>query len=163
MFQSHANYALRKYLNPLWQRLSRSDIVKNLQDNARILIIFIDSRPTYLLRFCVLNSLLMTGFKYKSIVYTSNSSFDEMCALFSDICDFVEIVNLDLFGVKKLDRNSYNALLKRSDFWSAIPASSILLTQVDALLIEPLPDYFFQYDYHRIFSIPYKLFRNQGF
>jgi hypothetical protein len=61
IFQSHARYALCKYLNPLWQRLSQGDVRNNLQDGGEKLIVIVDNRPSASLRFCVLNSLLMTG------------------------------------------------------------------------------------------------------
>ena len=66
-----------------------------------------------------------------------------MCDLFADISQFVEIVDLSPLGVQEMSRGVYNELLKSPDFWSLIPASSVLLTQQDALMIEPLADYFF--------------------
>ena len=162
IFQSHARYALCKYLNPLWQRLSQGDVRNNLQDGGEKLIVIVDNRPSASVRFCVLNSLLMTGFKYRCIVYADGSSGGEMGVLFSDISDFVEVVDLACLGVARLDRDIYNKLLKSSHFWSALPATSVLLTQSDSLLVEPLPDYFFQYDYigapwtpNRTFSVPF--------
>lgn len=69
---------------------------------------------------------------------------------------------MSAFGVEKLSRGAYNSLLKSSHFWSAVPASSAFLTQPDALLIEPLPDDFFKYDYidapwspNRVFSVSF--------
>ena len=81
---------------------------------------------------------------------------------FADVANFVEVVDLSAFGVEKLSRGAYNSLLKSSHFWSAVPASSVFLTQPDALLIEPLPDDFFKYDYidapwspNRVFSVSF--------
>ena len=147
MFSAHANYALVKFINPLWQALSESSLLENLCIDGDRLIVIVDGRPSSLLRFSVLNSLLMTGFKYKCKIYADNSSINEMCDLFADISQFVEIVDLSPLGVQKLSRGVYNELLKSPDFWSLIPASSVLLTQQDALMIEPLSDYFFQYDF----------------
>ena len=70
-----------------------------------------------------------------------------MNALFADIKDLVEICDLSTFGFHELNRDKYNQLLKTKQFWTQIPAKSVLLTQPDALLIEPLPDSFFKYDY----------------
>ena len=81
---------------------------------------------------------------------------------FADVANFVEVVDLSAFGVEKLSRGAYNSLLKSSHFWSAVPASSVFLTQPDALLIEPLTDDFFKYDYidapwspNRVFSVSF--------
>ena len=146
-FESHAHFALNKYLNPLWRALSQSNISGNLIANSQRLIVVVDGRPSLILRFCILNSLLMTGFKYKCIVFTDASSVDEMRGLFVDVADFVEVIDLSGFGIERLSRGVYNNLLKSSQFWSEMPASSVLITQPDALLVEPLPDEFFVYDY----------------
>lgn len=164
-FEAHANFALYRYLNPLWQALSRDGICSNLQASGERLVLVLDGRPSPLLRFCVLNSLTMTGFKYRCNVYTHSPSVSDMRSLFADIADFVEVVDLAAFGVEKLTRGAYNNLLKMSQFWAAVPASSVLLTQVDALLIEPLPDEFFRYDYigapwspDRVFSVSFPVY-----
>ena len=149
IFQAHTVYALDKYLNPLWQKLSKNnntESLKSLRSKDKKIII-VDDRPTKLLRFCVLNSLAMTGFKYVCIVYTSAASSDAIKTLFEDVKDFVEIIELSDFGISKLSRDTYNQLLKREQFWKIIPAKNILLSQTDALLIEPLPEVYFQYDY----------------
>ena len=159
IFESHAIFALERYLNPLWQVLSRRHVCGNLQAPCQRLILVVDGRPSLMLRFCVLNSLVMTEFKYRCIVYTDACSVDGMRDLFDDISDFVDVIELSGFGVEKLSRDTYNSLLKTSQFWSAVPASSVLLTQSDALLIEPFPDEFFKYDFigapwspNRVFS-----------
>ena len=161
-FESHANFALKRYVNPLWQALSRGNICSNLQAPGQRLILIVDGRPSLLLRFCVLNSLIMTGFKYRCNLYTDASSASDMRSLFADVSDFVEVVDLSAFGVEKLSLGIYNKLLKASQFWSAVPASSVLLTQPDALLVEPFPDEFFKYDYigapwspNRVFSLSF--------
>ena len=162
IFQSHANFALNRYLNPLWQALSPTNVCSDLEIGGERLILIVDGRPSPLLRFCVLNSLAMTGFRYRCIVYTDSSSVGAMKALFVDITDFVEVFDLASFGIAKLTRVAYNKLLKLPQFWNAVPATSVLLTQPDALLIEPLPDDFFKYDYigapwspQRVFSVAF--------
>jgi hypothetical protein len=159
VFESHAIFALKRYLNPLWQALSRRHISAKLQAPGKRLILVVDGRPSALLRFCVLNSLVMTGFKYRCNVYTDGSSVGDMRALFDDMVDFVNVIDLSVYGISHLTRSVYNSLLKTSQFWSAIPASSVLLTQPDALLIEPFSDEFFKYDFvgapwspNRVFS-----------
>jgi len=147
IFAAHCHFALEKYLNPLWEELfKRHTIIRgNITEDK--LIIIADNRPSPLLRSCALNSLFMTGFKYKCFIYTDAYNYNDMSALFSDVIDFVEIKDLSSFGITKLDRDSYNELLKDSQFWAKIAAKSVLVTQQDALMIEPLPDEFFDYDY----------------
>lgn len=161
-FESHVIFALKKYLNPLWQVLSRRDVCSNLQASEQRLILIVDGRPSDLLRFCVLNTLVMTGFKYRCKVYADKASVSDMKSLFADLDDFVEVVDLSVFGIESLTRGEYNSLLKAPQFWSAVSASRVLLTQSDALLIEPLSDEFFKYDFigapwspNRIFSLSF--------
>lgn len=147
MFQAHASFSLNRYLNPLWDILKEVKVINEVHIDSERLILVVDNRPTPLLRFCILNSLLMTGFRYRCTIYTDQNSLRAMKELFSDITDFVQIFDLAYLDTLELTRYSYNKVLKSSDFWSLIPATSVLLTQQDAFLIEPLSDEFFKYDY----------------
>ena len=147
IFTAHTHFALEKYLNPLWEELSRSSAISRSNIQRDKLIILVDNRPSLQLRFCALNSLIMTEFKYKCLLYTDACNYDAMRALFSDIKEFVEIKDLTSFGISELNLIAYNELFKDSQFWKKIPAKSVLVTQQDALMIEPLPDDFFKYDF----------------
>ena len=147
IFKSHAHFALERYLNPLYKAISNDSNFDSNSLNPDRQILLADNRPSPLLRFCVLNSLLMTSFKYKCLIYTDASNIDAMRGLFSDLGNFIEIGNLSIFNIAKLNRASYNNLLKNSRFWEKLTARSVLVTQQDALMIEPLPDDYFKYDY----------------
>ena len=147
IFEAHANFALKTYLNPLCKAINKASDCNGLGIGKDRQILIADNRPSSLLRFCALNSLLMTGFKYKCLVYTDEFNIKATKELFSDYAKFIEIKSLGAFGVSNLNRITYNNLLKDSKFWKTIVAKSVLVTQQDALMIEPLPDDFFKYDY----------------
>ena len=81
VFESHADFALKRYLNPLWQALSRVNVCGSLQAPGERLILIVDGRPFLLLRFYVLNTFIMTEFKYRCNVYADSSSAHDMRSL----------------------------------------------------------------------------------
>lgn len=147
IFKAHTHFALENYLNPLCKAIAKYTSFNVNSLNPDRLILLIDNRPSSLLRFCALNSLVMTGFKYKCLVYTDELNIDAMREIFSDLEEFIKVVNLNIFGIAKLNHCVYNNLLKKEKFWEVLKAKSVLVTQQDALIIEPLPNYFFKYDY----------------
>lgn len=147
MFESHCEYILSVHFEPFFAS-ARNNIAKlfnSLEPSRNILLV--EDRPSYQLRFTVLNSLLMTGFRYKCLLFATDSNLESVRCLLSDVSEFVDVIDLSPYGVYELSRNSYNELLKQSLFWKSITASSVLIIQNDALLIEPLPDCYFKYDY----------------
>ena len=146
MFLSHSSYVLEAYLEP-WLR----DLTERVRDGVSLdsnrCIVFVDGRACKQLRFAVLNTLLMTRMGYRCLIYTTSSALVEMRDLFADLPYLVTVIGLDSVGIAELDRNSYNSLLKKALFWSSLPGKSVLISQVDALLVQPLGNVFFEYDY----------------
>lgn len=147
IFLAHSAFVLDAYLDPLIAGAAAGSIVPSPEPASARAIVFVDGRPSRQLRFAVINALLMTGFKYPCIVYTVAQAEPLMLDLFSDLRRWVEVVSLEPLGLDVLDRVSYNRLLKQPVFWRAICFESVLVAQPDALLIEPLADAFFAYDY----------------
>lgn len=147
IFSAHSSFILDSYLDPLVAGAASSAVIPGPVASTGRGIVFVDGRPSRQLRFAVLNTLLMTGFRYVCLVYTAASTESSMLELFRDLARWVEVVSLEPLGLQVLDRVSYNRLLKHSVFWRAIPFESVLVAQPDALLIQPLDDSFFAYDY----------------
>ena len=160
MFESHCEYILGMYFEPYFRALRKNHEKQVYAVDPNKCILIIDDRPSYQVRFTVLNTLLMTNFRYKCLLYTTASEADSMHSLVADVSDFVEIVDLSRFGVDDISQSSYNQIVKSSAFWSSISSSSVLLVQSDSLLIEPLPDYFFEFDY---IGAPWSPGKFQGF
>ncbi len=149
-FEAHCKILLSGLLDD-WSKktLMKKIPPKSSEKENTPLIIYIEDRIEYLkvLRFSILNSLIMCRLKMRVIVYTTNSKLSYLQSFFKDISAWVNILSLDEELIESINISSYNKLLKNSLFWSQIPSESILLMQIDALLIEPIEFSFFKYDY----------------
>tara|TARA_Y100001968_G_scaffold235806_1_gene219029 strand:- start:896 stop:1831 length:936 start_codon:yes stop_codon:yes gene_type:complete len=112
------------------------------------LIIFIEDRIECLslLRFSILNSLIMCRLKMPVIVYTTKSKISAFESSLEDLNSWVEVLPINDESIENMNIDNYNKLLKDSRFWNKIPSISILIVHIDALLIEPIDFKFFKYD-----------------
>ena len=143
VFANHCNILLNHHLNP-WAKNQLSKKKAPLEKNNDKYIVFIDSREN-LLRFSVLNSLLMCRLKMKVIIYTLPSKLNSFTKLLEDLKDWVTIIPLGT--LTHIDEEEYNDLLTSPEFWESIPARKILIMHTDGLIIEPFEFSFFHYDY----------------
>ncbi len=144
-FYFHVSYILENYLEKWVIRI----IDKNYQFFNDHLSVIIENRPNKLLRFCILNTLIMTGLKMKVLLFTTKDKIKEMNALLSDIKEFIDIKCLsnEKYGYEEMNVLSYNRVLKNPLFWRELSAENILIFQTDSLLIQPLDFSMFKYDY----------------
>ncbi len=147
MFESHANYLLKSFLNP-WAKEFAQVFSTNLSgiSNERCGLI-IDDRANEMLRFSVLNTILMTKLSLPIKIYTTKKSLLKTKNLFSDIQNISSLIEINTLEVDRINIAFYNNLLKSSEFWSNLLARKILIFQTDALLIEPMEFSYFDYDY----------------
>tara|TARA_Y100001968_G_C19449572_1_gene767605 strand:- start:2962 stop:3885 length:924 start_codon:yes stop_codon:yes gene_type:complete len=145
IFKSHVNYVLENYLEK-WV-IDAGNSTSNFDPDSICLII--EDRANSLTRFSILNTLFMTKLRMKIHLYTSKNCFDKMKNLFSDISQFVNIIQLNINNsdLINIDIPIYNSIFKSSSFWESIPSKKILVFQTDSLLIEPLDFSMLQYDY----------------
>ncbi len=61
MFESHGIYILRKFLNPWAERNISNSLKKNTDRSNEQCAIILDNRANEILRFSVLNTLIMTN------------------------------------------------------------------------------------------------------
>ncbi|WP_187152515.1 DUF5672 family protein [Prochlorococcus marinus] len=145
IFEFHTKYILESYLQD-W-------INKILPLKPRELIkytaIIVEDRPDKSIKFAIYNTLLMTRLEMKIILYTTSYSVGKMKEIFSNLTDWVTIIelNYDKSNIKKINTEIYNKILKSTVFWESLPSRNILVFQTDALLIEPLEFSMFKYDY----------------
>ena len=147
MFESHGKYVLRKFLNPWAERNICNSLTKNLDISNERWGLIIDDRANEMLRFSVLNTLIMTNSNIPIKIYTTKKSFSATKKLFSDILNFTNLIEINTLEIDSININRYNNLLKSPNFWSGLIAEKILIFQTDALLIEPLEFSMFNYDY----------------
>ena len=146
-FYSHVSFILENYL----EKWINSDLKYKISTfySSEYIAVILEDRPNKLLRFSIINTLLMTRVKMKIIIFTTEDMLKDMNQLFSDLSDIVEIHSLkfDQSFIKNLSIDNYNKILMKSSFWKQLPAKNVLLFQTDSLLIEPLDFLMFEYDY----------------
>jgi len=147
MFESHGIYMLHKFLNPWAEKTFSSWLNKNLDIGNERCALILDDRANEMLRFSVLNTLLMTKLNLPIKIYTTKKSLLATQQLFSDILNLTDLIEISTLGIDEISIDNYNALLKSSNFWSCLIAKKVLIFQTDALLIEPLEFSMFKYDY----------------
>ena len=154
MFESHGIYILRKFLNPWAKKYIPSSLKSNIDINNEQFGLILDDRPNEILRFSVLNTLLMTNLNLPIKIYTTKKSLSDTKKLFSDVLDFTNLIEIRTLEIDSINIALYNSLLKSADFWSSLIAQKVLIFQTDTLLIEPLEFTIFNYDYiGALFSI----------
>ena len=122
IFESHVIYILRRFLNP-WAKIHLSTSLKSNLDisNERFGII-LDDRPNEMLRFSVLNTLIMTKLKLPIKIYTTKKAVSAIKELFSDILYFTNLIEINLLEIDEINIVRYNNLLKSSNFWAKLQA-----------------------------------------
>ena len=135
MFEAHSIHLLKEMLDPWAKSYLLEKGFKNTVDRNYLALI-IDDRVTPLIRFSILNTLLMCRLKIRVQIFTTSIKLDEMRALFRDLTDWIEILPIE--GINSVDKISYNELLKSQHFWSALTSQKLLVFQTDSLLIEPI-------------------------
>lgn len=147
IFESHGIYILRKFLNPWVERNLSKSLERNLDITNERYGLIIDDRPNEMLRFSVLNTLLMTDLNLPIQIYTTQKSLSDTKKLFLDVLDFTNLIKINTLEIDSINIDLYNNLLKSTNFWSSLIAKQVLIFQTDTLLIEPLDFTIFNYDY----------------
>lgn len=147
--EAHGQLVLQRYLNPWAQQLPalaqlpavRADL------NPELLALIIDDRPTPLLRFTVLNTLLMGRLRWRLTLITAPAALERCRALFVGLEAWVQVLGLRVGEVDHYDWMVYNGLLKSPEFWGLMQPRRLLIVQTDTLLIEPPDPAAFSYGY----------------
>ena len=146
-FNSHVNYSLKEFLNPWCTDCLKKFSLPEKGFHKEIKAIIVEDRPSNLLKFCILNTLLMCRLKIRISIYTISKSVKELSLLFSGLEEWVEIIDLGKLNISSLNRITYNNLLKTSEFWDLARAEKVLVIQTDSLIIDPFDFSFFNFDF----------------
>jgi len=147
MFESHCQFLLNNFLNPWAKKYLSLSINNSYNKNNDLCGLIIDDRPNEILRFSVLNTLLMTNLKLPIKIYTTKKSLLNTTKLFSDFIDHTQLIEIVTLETNKINIRFYNNLLKSLDLWADLTASKILVFQTDSLIIEPMEYSMFDFDY----------------
>lgn len=64
-----------------------------------------------------------------------------------DVCSSFQNVHYHSLGVENLSTTDYSTLLTSHEFWRRFSSEFVLVVQTDSLLLRPIEDRFFAYDY----------------
>ena len=142
----HCRFVLERLLMPL----CHEGRVKTTTHCQRA-VVLIDNRIDKQWLFTVLNTWLMCPKDSKFILIAdenSSAKAKDLLNCFAPnlntiICDVTQIVP----GVQLTEYASFNAMLKRPEFWQKMPYEQMLFIQTDALLAKPLHPFFFDFPY----------------
>lgn len=147
LFESHCGAALDAVLDPWAAEFIASPRFDRLPHESQSPVaVVVDDRPSRLLRFAVLNTLLLGRLSMRVVVMTTSAASGSMRDLFADLKGWVDVRALPA-EIEALSVNAYNGLLMSASFWEALPADHIFVFQTDGLLVEPLDLSLFEYDY----------------
>lgn len=146
IFRAHALHLLQRYLDPWAEAVLRRREPPPATSETPLAVL-VDDRPAPLLRFCVLNTLLMGRLQLRLRLVTAPASLAAMQQLCAGLEAWVDVVAQPVAGADRFSWHSYNTLLKTASFWRQLPAQRLLIVQADTLLIEPLDFSLFGYDY----------------
>tara|TARA_B100000579_G_scaffold403487_1_gene387539 strand:+ start:1210 stop:2157 length:948 start_codon:yes stop_codon:yes gene_type:complete len=151
-FRSHCRIILSGILEKWSKNILAKKIPPKSNKKEEIPIIIyiedrIDTNNLMLLRFSILNTLIMCRLKLSVIIYTTKSKLSALEKKFENLKAWVKFLPIENELIENINMLNFNNLLKNSSFWNQIPSKSILMMQTDAILIEPLDFSLFKYDY----------------
>ena len=142
----HCRFVLEQLLIPL----CHEGHVKT-SNNCQRAVVLIDNRINKQWLFTVLNTWLMCPKDSKFILIVDKNSLTQARDLLNDYAPCLDAIIIDVTrlipGVKLSEYSSFNAMLKRSDFWEKMPYEHLLFVQTDALIAKPLHPFFFNFSY----------------
>lgn len=142
----HCRFVLERLLIPL----CLEEHVKTTAPCQRA-VVLIDNRIDEQWLFTVLNTWLMcptdSAFVLiadtKSVAQAEDLLDHHAPGLKASVLDAAQLVP----GAQLTENASFNAMLKRAEFWRQMPHESLLVIQTDALLGRPFDPFFFQFKY----------------
>ena len=145
-WHKHCNYLLDKFLVPYFQQ----GLYKTSPKNKRS-IVLVENRINKQWLFTALHALLMCPSQTAICFVCDNESYQNANQFLAEHKIQLEAIWLSVENLSPdlnlSNLSDFNILLKNSVFWNSLPHEHLLVFQTDSLLIEPLPEFFFQFPY----------------
>tara|TARA_B100000700_G_C15026284_1_gene848316 strand:- start:77 stop:1027 length:951 start_codon:yes stop_codon:yes gene_type:complete len=146
LWLNHCEYVLTKFLLP-WAQAKPIFINENYSQ----IIVLIENRINSQWLFTILNTILMCPPNTGLVLILDEDSENQAKLILSE--NKIELKAI-WYNIEDINPNislseafSFNQFMKTSEFWDLLPSEKILIVQTDALISEPLPSYFFEFDY----------------
>ena len=142
----HCRFVLERLLMPLC-----FEGVVTTTDPSQRAVVLIDNRINEQWLFTLLNTWLMCPKDSEFVLIADADSVTQAEDLLKFHAPGLKASVLDVAqlmpGVQLAEPTSFNAMLKRPEFWRHMPHEPMLIIQTDALLSRPLDPFFFQFPY----------------
>ena len=142
----HCGFVLEKLLKPLCEKGHVK--TKNTCNQG---VLLIENRIDEQWLFTVLNTWLMCPKNSEFILIADERSVAQAKELLNRYAPDLKCIILDvaqiLPGTRLAEHASFNAMLKRPEFWRYMPYENLLMIQTDALLAKPLHPFFLNFSY----------------
>ena len=142
----HCRFVLEKLLTPLCEKR----YVKTTTP-CKQAVVLIENRIDEQWLFTVLNTWLMCPKDSEFALIVDKKSVVRAKDLLNRYAPSLKSIILDVDeiapGTHLEEHTSFNAMLKRPEFWSFMPYEKLLVIQTDALLAKPLHPFFFNFSY----------------
>jgi hypothetical protein len=142
----HCSYVLRTLLIPLAQNGQLA-----AGQPAKRAAVLIDNRINDQWLFTVLNTVMMCPPGTQLCLITGEKQLATAQALLRDLEPTLEPwwceVERLCPGTDLSDGVSFNRMMKQETFWHGLPHEKLLIIQTDALLVQPVPEFFFEFGY----------------
>ena len=113
------------------------------ESNSKVAVL-VETRVSFFLSLVIKNFCSTLGSDWNLHLFLTKPAADLVAQELPDIAYRLSVINLKQpnFGVA-----DYSQLLKTAAFWSCIKEPTILIFQVDTLLLRPVPDWVCEYDF----------------
>ena len=142
----HCRFVLEQLLIPI----CREGHIKTAASRQRA-VVLIDNRIDRQWLFTVLNTWLMCPKDSDFVLIADENSVDQAKELLNCYAPALKPIILDVAkvvpGTQLGEHASFNAMLKRPEFWLQMPHEQLLVIQTDALIAKPLHPFFFNFSY----------------
>ena len=142
----HCRFVLEKLLTPLCEKR----YVKTTTP-CKQAVVLIENRIDEQWLFTVLNTWLMCPKDSEFALIVDKKSVVRAKDLLNRYAPSLKSIILDVDeiapGTHLEEHTSFNAMLKRPEFWSFMPYEKLLVIQTDALLAKPLHPFFLNFSY----------------
>ncbi len=143
---NHCSYVLEQLFKPYFK--GNNSFIHNKDLYAAVVI---DTRINQQWLFTILNSVLMSPKGTKLVILTDNEGIEKGKLLLNQNNINLALQWISIESIKPkvnlTSQVSFNQLCKSRSFWSIFSEEQLLFVQTDALIVEPIPEFFFKFPY----------------
>ena len=146
VWKSHCTYVLNNLLIPYFEKNKFSVV-----NQCNQVCVLIENRINSQWLFTLLNTIIMSPANTGICLIMDKENQEKARSLLTQNNLFLDLIWISTdqinSSINLKETSSFNKLMKSYRLWDKLPHERILIIQTDALLSEPLPKYFFNFEY----------------